>query len=33
MAFGWMPEKPEKKRRWFRKIHQPLASVESGVGT
>jgi len=26
MAFGWMPKKPEKKRRWFRRI-QPGAGI------
>lgn len=35
MAFGWMPKKPEKKRRWFRRI--PSAAVlpstaETGPG-
>ncbi|NUP50533.1 MAG: hypothetical protein HOW97_24960 [Catenulispora sp.] len=36
MAFGWLPEKPEKKRRWFRKIQAPVApsspSATAGVG-
>ncbi|GAA1969142.1 DUF6114 domain-containing protein [Catenulispora subtropica] len=34
MAFGWMPQKPEKKRRWFRKIQAPAGAggIETGVG-
>lgn len=27
MAFGWMPQKPEKKRRWFRKIPVPVSEA------
>lgn len=31
MAFGWMPEKPAKKYRWFRRVQQPTDATSDGV--
>jgi len=33
MAFGWMPEKPQKKYRRFRRIQQPTPDVDESDPT